>query len=470
MPASKAQRQDVLKHPLSARALWWLKGYPASRVLDLLQQSQWWSRSQLEDFRSEKLRHLIRHCYEHVPYYRGAMELAGLKPADFARLSDLPKMPVLTKELVRINHHRLIAGNVPIARTFETRTGGTTGEPLQIRRQPSEAAWQVQCYVRGLAWGGLRPGMARIRLFGGSLPGAPKDSWFQRLAKHFKPDDLFLPAFELGRHNVAQYVARIRNSGLAHMVGYSSALYLLAVLAEEKGLSTPLQTCYSTAELLPDAWADKIARVFSCKVLSYYGCGEVNSLGYQCGQGEGYHRCDEHAVIEVEDGGSAAFEGEGAFLLTDLDSLTMPFVRYRNGDAGGLSDAPCPCGRGLGRITKLHGRVFDYLLNVDGMATPGGYVSFIFRGVDGVLFWQGVQHEPGELAVRLVTDSGYDAGREEPRIREYFAKHLGRADRISFEYVHEIERTTAGKIRPVINRYLEQHPELNVMAPPAVAP
>jgi phenylacetate-coenzyme A ligase PaaK-like adenylate-forming protein len=72
-----------------------------------------------------------------------------------------------------------------------------------------------------------------------------------------------------------------------------------------------------------------------------------DSVGYSCPEGGSYHTSDEHVVMEVEDEtGHAAFEREGAFLITDLDNHAMPFIRYRNGDAGvrPLADA-CAAGR-----------------------------------------------------------------------------------------------------------------------------
>ncbi|MFH1442239.1 MAG: hypothetical protein ABIH18_09425, partial [Candidatus Omnitrophota bacterium] len=36
---------------------------------NLLKESQWWDRERLRQFQTERLKGLIKHCYENVPYY-----------------------------------------------------------------------------------------------------------------------------------------------------------------------------------------------------------------------------------------------------------------------------------------------------------------------------------------------------------------------------------------------------------------
>jgi phenylacetate-coenzyme A ligase PaaK-like adenylate-forming protein len=85
-----------------------------------------------------------------------------------------------------------------------------------------------------------------------------------------------------------------------------------------------------------------------------------NSLGYSCPDRGVYQTCDEHSVIEVEnDARQVALEDEGAFLIADVDNRAMPFIRFRDGDAGRPAVPGFPCGRTLGRILRLDGRVND---------------------------------------------------------------------------------------------------------------
>ena len=48
--------------------------------------------------RTSKLRRIIRHAYENVPYYRERWKSLKLVPADIQCREDLAKLPILTKE------------------------------------------------------------------------------------------------------------------------------------------------------------------------------------------------------------------------------------------------------------------------------------------------------------------------------------------------------------------------------------
>jgi len=64
-------------------------GYSISKHLNFLQKSQWWSESELKEFQNEKLRALIKHAYENVPYYNELLKKLKLKPDDIKNTNDL---------------------------------------------------------------------------------------------------------------------------------------------------------------------------------------------------------------------------------------------------------------------------------------------------------------------------------------------------------------------------------------------
>jgi phenylacetate-CoA ligase len=359
----------------------------------------------------------------------------------------------MTKDMFHTHWSELRARDVSDSRVHVSQTGGTTGIPMRIARDDASSAWSSACYGRGLAWAGLTLRHRRVRLFGGTL-GIQRARRLDHLRKLLS-GEVFLPAFELGPHNVGEYVARIRRSGARFLIGYASACYSLATLVEAASESLSFSAVLPTAELCPQSWADTIGRVFSAQVLPYYGCGEVNSLGYSCPEGGIYHTCDEHVVIEVEnDAGHAAFEGEGAFLITDLDNRAMPVIRYRNGDAGQLAPPGCSCGRTLGRILRLDGRVNDMLMTATGARFSGVIATHSFRLISHVEAYQIIQRAPGQATIRIVRGPGYDAGVEEPKIYRIFRKHLGDGAQVVIEYVTSIAKTPAGKARFVINECL----------------
>jgi len=118
-------------NPLTMKALSLVPSYHAYRKLyTFLQESQWWSREELEAYQMEALSRLLDHAYENVPYYRRVFRERGLVPEDIATLSDLELLPFLTKEIVQANLPDLKARNYPESAFEYVRTSGSTGTPM----------------------------------------------------------------------------------------------------------------------------------------------------------------------------------------------------------------------------------------------------------------------------------------------------------------------------------------------------
>lgn len=420
------------------------------QALRFLAESERWDRRRLDELRDRKLVRLVERAHADSPHYRRMMGERGVRPADIRGLADLPRLPILTREALREHGDALrFRGDIAVETTA---TGGTTGSPIRVVRDRAGSVWQRACYWRGFGWGGLRLGEPFVQLFGGTL-GVTQKPRLDRARKWFSGKH-FLPAFELGPQNAGRYLEVIRASRARFLVGYTSAVYLLASHAQRQGFHLELDAVFPTAEPLLDGWRAAIARAFGARILPYYGCGEVQSLGYSCPAAEEpvYHSCDEHAVIEVETpAGGASLAGEGPFLVTDLDNHALPMIRYRNGDAGSVAPPGCRCGRSLGRITRIDGRVNDVLYQSSGNAISGAIGPHAFKMVRGVEQFQVVQRRPGHVRIDIVRLAGYDPAVEEPKIDRIFRLHLGADAAIEICYVESIPRTAAGKARFIVN-------------------
>lgn len=438
---------------LSIRSVrWWLNGYPADDYARLLAMSEHWSRAQMEAYRDDKLRKLISHCYENVRYYRDVMDREKIKPKDIASAADLIKFPVLTKETIRKYKSELLSSNIAQMRVSWARTGGTTGEPMRTCRNREDTAWASMCYERGLRWGGLGPEERRVSLFGGSL-GIDKSSFVKRYASAIR-GDLFLPAFELRADTAAVYFDKIRRSKSKFLKGYASAIYRLARLAEDTDQKVHFDAVFPTAELLLPEWEETIRKVFTCHVLPYYGCGEINSLGYRRPESSCYFIPDEHVVIEVRQrDGSAGLSGDGEFAITDLDNYAMPLIRYVNGDAGKISYSSDSCSP-FSQIDRLDGRYNSLLLTDTGDLISGVIGTHIFRHFPSVRTYRIIQEAPLHVVITLVPEAGYSTN-DENLILDLFARHLGSRTKVAIQKVSHIDPLPSGKSVFVINRCLE---------------
>ena len=212
-----------------------------------------------------------------------------------------------------------------------------------------------------------------------------------------------------------------------------------------------------TAEQLFEHQKRAIAGAFGCAVANGYGGRDLGFVAHECPDG-GLHVTAEDIVIEiVDDEGAVVPRGQkGEIVVTHLASGGFPFVRYRTGDMGTLSEWLCPCGRGLPILEAVHGRTTDFIVAEDGTVMHALAVIYAVRDVPGVKNFKVVQEDRTHTRVFLIPENGFSKEAEE-KIRARLAERLGKGVRISMERVEEIPRSASGKHRYVESRVKLPH-------------
>jgi phenylacetate-CoA ligase len=380
-----------------------------------------------------------------------------LRPDDFQSASDLAKLPYLTRDIIREQGVRLRADNYSDSICQFRRSGGTTGEPIRVAADIRARAFEVAAYLRGFEWMKYQLGRPTVSLFGGSLGFDSNPNLKVRL-REWLLNRRFLPAFELTRENVGDYVATIRQAKGGVLVGYASAALNLAEYMSALGLrGSPLQSVICTAEQMPDEWRSRISEVLEAPVFCYYGCGEVNSIAYECCGEEGYIVSQEHVILEIgcDDPANFQDQGRGEACITTLFNYAMPLIRYLNGDVFELKQPRN--GRAHLRIAKLEGRIMDQLFRTDGQRISSVLPThMVFRS--GVPIWkyQVVQTELDRLVFHYMLRDGESLSCEmQHTLVGVLRRYLG--DELQVLFMEgEFETTRSGKHRFVINRVLER--------------
>ena len=64
-------------------------------------ESQLWHKKQMVEFQEARLRKLINHNVNAVPYYHGLFKNLGIVIEDIHTIDDLKKLPIVTKETIK---------------------------------------------------------------------------------------------------------------------------------------------------------------------------------------------------------------------------------------------------------------------------------------------------------------------------------------------------------------------------------
>ena len=406
---------------------------------------------ELQAYRDRKFVALANYCYDHVPYYRELFGKLGLSPRTFRGLEDLSSIPPLTKETLRRRYNDLLSDELDLLKPVSGSTGGTTGEPVIILMDRWTAFVHDACHVRGLAWSGYKMGFPTLVLAGVSV-GVEKNRLRDRLNRRVSRMHLFR-ALELDPSNSVTLAGVCRKKGIRYGMGYSSSWFIFCEYLEKAGERLPLQAVYPTAELVHEHWAEKIKQVTGADTMDYYGCGEINALGYRPAAGLPHCIPEDHAAIEVlDDNGRISPTGTGEFVITDLNNKALPLIRYCNGDAGYIGDPDTNTGLPFRRILRLDGRVNDFFYRTDGLRVSGTLAALLFNRTRlPVERFQLCQDKIGEITLRH-TPAACLTQENKDLLTRILRSVLGDDTKVLFEETTDFPLAPSGKRRFAICR------------------
>ncbi len=424
-----------------------LLGREFRRYRHQLNKTQWFTLQQLKELQTIKLRVLIKHVYENVPYYQRLFKTRGLTPDDITELEDLAKLPFLTKSLVRENFNDLLSKNFKRYRPVIGHSGGSTGERLEFYLSRQAIAIEQAAYWRHYNWAGYN--------FGDKCASfcLPFPEEISHLLWYFNPKDRIFH-FNTAKFNSSSLVTIVEK-----LVEYQprviwafpSYLYLLVKYLKSRGISKikPL-ILLTSAEMLYDYQRKEIEEFFGVKVFEWYGLGEHVVSASQCEYG-GYHINLEYTVMEfIKDDKFNDLDGYYEIVGTNLDNYAMPFLRYRTSDLGKPTNKLCSCGRKLSLISEIGGRTQDVLITPEGVKRLP-HTQFSFHEIPNLKELQIVQETTQQLRIKIVKTPAFSRKDEEALIK-MVKERIGFEVEVVIEPVEYIPRTIRVKYQLVVSK------------------
>jgi len=140
-------------------------------------------------------------------------------------------------------------------------------------------------------------------------------------------------------------------------------------------------------------------------------------------------------------------------VATGFWNKAMPLIRYDTGDLVVKSNRLCACGRAFPVIEEVTGREGDVI------RTPSGeefgvtimiHLLYVVCGAANILETQFIQDALDHITVEYVPDTDFSADAF-AAAQARFIRHLPSEIRVDFTRVKAVQRTSSGKIRPVLN-------------------
>ena len=354
-----------------------VKGTNSMEWYHRIQEMNTWSREEIRVWQNEQLRHLVDQAYNHTVYWKRIFDDRGLKPEDIRTLSDLQKLPILTKDEIRTHYNEMMPDNITSIKHRKGQTGGTTGEPMHYL--DDEDVWGYVTANKIIAWQttGYRFGDSFMALGSASL--FKKNAPLVRRVLDWIRNEHAYNSMNMDGELCRKYIEILNKQKIHYIYGYASSIYLLAKYALNHNMDmSHMRGAFTTSENLTDVYRETIEKAFGCRVMDCYGARDAAITAYEITPGD-YH-LGYSALVEVID----EFEpNKGTLLSTNLLNRAFPMFRYEYGDVAELdNDSPEYNGQVLHQI---YGRVSDVLRLDNGHVLTSPGFTILMRNFKDIL-------------------------------------------------------------------------------------
>lgn len=415
-----------------------------------LEKTQFYSKSDLDNFQNKKLKFLIRHAYENVPYYHKIFRNNNLTPDDIKTKEDLIKVPYLTKDDIRNNFKDLIARNFDHNELQLVHTSGTTGSPLQFYWDKNVMIMENAFIRRHWRWAGFGFNDWRITLRGNEIvQSSQKDKPFWRY--NYPEKQVFFSSFHLSSETISEYIKKIKAIRPKAIQGYPSAVSTIARYMLQNDIIIPIDCIFTSSEPIHQIDRQIIEDRFQCKIYDLYGLSERTVAAGQCFEGK-YHLFSEYGIFELmSDEGIVTDDEFGEIVSTGLNNYGMPLIRYKTGDFTRIRNDSCDCGRNFPLMDPVSTRFDDMILTPDGRILPPAIVEGPIKKIMSIKKSQIIQEKLDKIVIKIVSEPEY-SNENSLLLRDQLQVILGSAVDIEFMFVDEIPLTKGGKFKRVISK------------------
>jgi phenylacetate-CoA ligase len=342
----------------------------------------------------KKFKRIFRWAYEHSKFHRALYDKAGIKPDDIRSFNDIRNVPVVEKSMMREIQRKdpFPYGDmlcVPLEEVSEYRqTSGTTGQPIYQADTWQDWEWWSECWSYILWAQGYRPNDRVFLPFGYNVFVA---FW----AGHYAAEKIGAEVVPGGVLDTQARILKIQEIQATAMMATPTYVLGMADTAKNKmgidprSLTINKITCAGEPGASIPSTKTRMQEAWNAKVYDHAGATEIGAWSYECiEQSGGLHVNEAFFLVEIQDIETGEYIEEpgrrGKMIITALDRIGQPCIRFDSKDVIMWSSDLCPCGRSFRRIEGgVIGRADD-ITKVKGVLLAPAAIEEVVRGLKGL--------------------------------------------------------------------------------------
>ncbi len=350
-------------------------------------------REKIRALQLEKFKKIFRWTYEHSKFHRGLYDKAGITPEDIHSFEDIRRAPTVEKSMMRDVQRKdpFPYGDalcVPLEEVAEFRqTSGTTGQPVYQADTWQDWEWWAESWAYILWAQGYRPSDRVFLPFGYNVFVA---FW----AGHYAVEKIGAEIVPGGVLDTQARILKIQELKCTAMMATPTYVLGMADTARSMGidprsLSIRRITCAGEPGASIPATKKRMEEAWNAKVFDHAGATEIGAWSYECeDQSGGLHVNEPFFLVEIQDVDTGEYIEEpgrrGKMIITALDRMAQPCVRFDAKDIIEWAPDPCSCGRTFRTIKGgVVGRADD-ITKVKGVLLAPSAIEEVVRGMDGL--------------------------------------------------------------------------------------
>ncbi len=348
----------------------------------------------LQKLQLNKFLRIFQWAYNNSKFHRGLYDEAGITTEDIQSLEDIRHVPKVEKSMMRDIQKKdpFPYGDalcVPLEEVTEYRqTSGTTGQPVYQPDTWQDWEWWAECWAYLLWAQGYRSADRVFIPFGYNVFVA---FW----AGHYGAEKIGCEVVPGGVLDTKSRILKIQELGATALMGTPTYILGMADTARNQMGIDPAEltinkiTCAGEPGAGIPSTKKRIETAWNAKVYDHAGATEIGAWSYECShQPRGMHVNEAFFLVEIEDidtGEIITGPGKrGKMIITALDRMAQPCVRFDSKDIIEWASESCSCGRTF-RVIKggVVGRADD-ITKVKGVLLAPSAIEEVVRSINGL--------------------------------------------------------------------------------------